>query len=879
MSKKFLAIFLALFLTISSTFAGCAGVKDPTNDGEDPTVTDTVAPELSGLDESYKGVKGRRFVLPVPVVTDNMDKNPTYTVQVKDPKSNEIELEEDGGEKAFVPESVGDYFATYHAKDSAGLTSQKSITINVLLNEGPTIVIGDTVVESVGETPVAIQLPVPTITDVTGVAITEYTVTVKDRSNQDVAVSADKKITVADGKYLVTYKATDIDNLHAEKTIVLTVGEDNDPFLNEGEEYLINVSKPGDQLNFSFYTATGDTKGTVVDDPDDLFNKLIYAENIKDLAINTVTMDTVNHILPTDITRYSKIMVRVGNPTEEAFEVNLARSNNPSRYSGDPVLIQPGEFAWVTMDLLKMSESEDLTDIDALWVVCGNHDIWLDRVKMVVNPSPVILGLENTTLASVGDEPQEVQLPVPTVIDAQQENIGFSVEVTDKTGKPVVVTDRYTITVADGMYKAVYTATDDDDNTTTKTIIVTVGKNDDYDLSANEELIINFETQDDAKKIGEWSEAQDVEVVQDPQNIFNNVLSLPDDIPNAVFGNEWMSGVCTPFLPLDLSAYSSIRVRVYNPTENPITINMRNNNGAGIDGESVTVQPATWDWIRYDLVAMQAQGGTVEGMSLWIILNNQKVYIDYVIGEKNAAPVILGMSDTEVAGVGNVATEISLPVPSGIRDDKDTDLVYTVTVKNSMDESVTVTDNKILVTDGMYELTYSVTDSDLNTTTRVIILTVGKPYELAEKEKLLLDVNSDADLGKIRSWGTAPTVISDPTNKFNKVLKVPGAGITEVVINNDNFGGVYVIGKDISAYSKIRIKIYNPNEEAVRAVMQNLNRDPSVTGTMVTIQPGTWEWLEFDLTAEGLNQNSTDIWIGLPDGKDVYFDYLIVTEK
>ena len=179
----------------------------------------------------------------------------------------------------------------------------------------------------------------------------------------------------------------------------------------------------------------------------------------------------------------------------------------------------------------------------------------------------------------------------------------------------------------------------------------------------------------------------------------------------------------------------------------------------------------------------------------------------------------------------------------------------------------------------MYELTYSVTDSDLNTTTRVIILTVGKPYELAEKEKLLLDVNSDADLGKIRSWGTAPTVISDPTNKFNKVLKVPGAGITEVVINNDNFGGVYVIGKDISAYSKIRIKIYNPNEEAVRAVMQNLNRDPSVTGTMVTIQPGTWEWLEFDLTAEGLNQNSTDIWIGLPDGKDVYFDYLIVTEK
>ena len=174
MSKKFLAIFLALFLTISSTFAGCAGVKDPTNDGEDPTVTDTVAPELSGLDESYKGVKGRRFVLPVPVVTDNMDKNPTYTVQVKDPKSNEIELEEDGGEKAFVPESVGDYFATYHAKDSAGLTSQKSITINVLLNEGPTIVIGDTVVESVGETPVAIQLPVPTITDVTGVAITEY---------------------------------------------------------------------------------------------------------------------------------------------------------------------------------------------------------------------------------------------------------------------------------------------------------------------------------------------------------------------------------------------------------------------------------------------------------------------------------------------------------------------------------------------------------------------------------------------------------------------------------------------------------------------------------------------------------------------------------
>lgn len=172
------------------------------------------------------------------------------------------------------------------------------------------------------------------------------------------------------------------------------------------------------------------------------------------------------------------------------------------------------------------------------------------------------------------------------------------------------------------------------------------------------------------------------------------------------------------------------------------------------------------------------------------------------------------------------------------------------------------------------------TDSDGNSAEAVILLTVGEGYyTLGEKDVLLKDFASQADLSYIRSWGDPLELREDPSSSFNQAAYIP-AGVNNVVLNNDNFGGAALVTKDLSAYSSIRMRISNPSaDEEISVYLANTNAaEGGVRGNAVTVAPGGFGWITLDLTAEGITPTSTDVWIWLSQ-KAACLDFIIVTEK
>lgn len=866
MKKRLISLFTALMLLCAPVLVSCGGDKEP------PAEADKESPVITGLPERVNAVKGSLFTLPTATVTDNVDKNLTCTVTVKDPDSESVSVTN----HSFLPEKTGEYTAVYTAQDTAGNSARKNLIVSAVENTGPVFTVGDAKVAGVGETPAEVTLPVPVIKDVFGEDITDYEVSVKDKASETVAVSADKKITVADGKYQVTYTAEDKYGMSSEKSIILTVGEDDDPLISEGEEYLLNVPKLGDQLKFNFYTADGTATATVTEDESDMFNKHISVPaGVTRFTINTQTMDTVNYIMPNDISRYDAISVYLKNPGADPIEVYLSRSNDQSRYLGEKVTIPAGEYAWVSMDLVAMgeAENEDLTNIDALWVNLNGNPVYMDRIKFSVNPDPLILGLEDQTYDA---GTTEITLPVPSVKDAQDGELGYTVTVVNMNNAPVEVVNNK-IEVTDGLYVATYTAKDSDENSVEKKIVLTVGGNPFYTLGENETLFKDFNTAADCAFIVEWSETEDCELVPDPTaELFNKAVKIPAGITEVLFSNEWYGAA---FFPRDLSAYESLRVRVYNPTDAAVSVQLSDKNRNGYLSPAAEIPAKTWGYVSLNVTEMRAAGVDIESTDVWLKTSNVGLYIDFLIVKTKAAPTIFA-EDAKIDSVGETPVEISVPAPRRITDDKDSSLSWTATVLSDKGTEVPVTDNKITVSDGLYRVTYSVTDSDGNSSEAVILLTVGEGYyTLGEKDVLLKDFASQTDLSYIRSWGDPLELRVDPSSSFNQAAYIP-AGVNNVVLNNDNFGGAALVTKDLSAYSSIRMRISNPSaDEEISVYLANTNAaEGGVRGNAVTVAPGGFGWITLDLTAEGITPTSTDVWIWLSQ-KAACLDFIIVTEK
>lgn len=866
MKKRLISLITALILVCAPVLVSCGGDKTP------PVEADTESPVITGLPERTNAVKGTRFTLPTATVTDNVDQNLTCTVTVKDPDSESVVVTD----FAFLPEKTGEYTAVYSAKDTAGNSARKNVIVGVVENSGPVFTIGDAKVAGVGETPAEVTLPIPVIKDVFGESISTYEVSVVDKANKIVLVSADKKITVADGRYKVTYSAEDKYGKDSEKSIILTVGEDKDPLISEGEEYLLGVPKLGDQLKFNFYTAEGTATATVTEDESDMFNKHISVPTgVTRFTINTQTMDTINYIMPNDISRYDGISVYLKNPGSDPIEVYLSRSNDQSRYLGERVTIPAGEYAWVTMDLVAMgeAENEDLTNIDALWVNLNGSAVFMDRIKFSVNPNPLILGLEDKTFDT---GTTEITLPVPSVKDAQDGELGYTVTVVDMNNATVSVVNNK-IEVTDGLYVATYTAEDSDENCVEKSIVLTVGGNPFYTLGENETLFKDFNTAADCALILEWSETEDCELVSDPTaELFNKAVKIPAGVSEVLFSNEWYGAA---FFPRDLSRYESLRVRIYNPTDAAVSVQLSDKNRNGYLSPATEIPAKTWEYVSLNVTEMRAAGVDIESTDIWLKTAGAGLYVDFLIVETKSAPTIF-TEDVKIPSVGEEPTEISIPAPRRITDDKDVALSWTATVLSDKGVQVPVANNKITVSDGLYRVTYSVTDSENNTVEETVLLTVGEGYyTLGEKDVLLKDFSVQTDLPYILTWGAPLQLIDDPSSSFNKAVYIP-AGANHVVLNNDNFGGAALVTKDLSAYTSIRMRISNPSaDEELSVYLANTNAaEGGVRGSAATVLPGEFAWVSLDLTAEGIAPENTDVWIWLSQ-KAACLDFIIVTEK
>lgn len=99
------------------------------------TVFDSVAPVISGLTASFEHPVGTPFVLPVPVITDNYDQAPTYSIT-----------------NGLVDENlIGTYYLTYTAVDQSNNASDFVVEVMVTDRVKPTVVLSgsDTVIVDV----------------------------------------------------------------------------------------------------------------------------------------------------------------------------------------------------------------------------------------------------------------------------------------------------------------------------------------------------------------------------------------------------------------------------------------------------------------------------------------------------------------------------------------------------------------------------------------------------------------------------------------------------------------------------------------------------------------------------------------------------------
>ena len=302
---------------------------------------------------------------------------------------------------------VGKYTITYEVTDSSNLTSTKSITVEVIKNEYPTINAKDVEIYIGEEVKVNV-----TATDKEDGDITKNIKTVKNTVNNKV-----------EGVYEITYEVTDSYNQKTTKTIKVTVMKDAQPVINAKDKQvelnkefnaLSNVTatdkEDGDiTKNLKVVENTVDTKtlGTykvtyeVVDSKNNKTTKTIKVEVVEEKDITSMdnvegtfhfdslkkdngklilkgyqTIQGINNTLDTDIT-YQLIFENINNSTEKVIKANRLTENVKRVYSPDG---KDYTYSW-------FSATIDVDDLDIgnykMYIVAKTSDIY--SKSLVVN--------------------------------------------------------------------------------------------------------------------------------------------------------------------------------------------------------------------------------------------------------------------------------------------------------------------------------------------------------------------------------------------------------------------------------------------------------------------------------------------------------------
>ncbi|EUJ35704.1 putative peptidoglycan linked protein [Listeria weihenstephanensis FSL R9-0317] len=715
------------------------------------TVTSNDAPIINAVDKSVK--KGIIFD-PLAGVsgTDTEDGNVTSKVKVTE---NDVDTSK-----------VGTYHVTYSVTDSDNNTTTKTITVTVTSNDAPTITASDKTLKKGGTfSPLA--------------SVTASDVEDGDVTNS-IKVTANDVDTSKVGTYHVTYSVTDSDNNTTTKTITVTVTSNDAPIIVATDKTIkkgtvftplagatANDTEDGNVTSSIKVTANDvDTSkvGTyhvtysVTDSDKNTTTKTITVTVTsndapvitatdktvkKDLTFNPMAGVTANDTEDGDVT--SKIQItasdvditKVGtyhvtysvtdsdnNTTTKTITVTVTSNAAPSITGVDKTLKKGTAFNPLTSMSAFDLEDGDLTN----QIKVTANDVDTSKVGTYHVTYSVTDSDNNTTTKTITVTVTSNDAPVIHATDkTMKKGMSFDpyagVTATDTEDGDISIKVSITATDVDmnrvGTYHITYSVTDSDKNTTTKTITVTVTSNDAPVIQASD-ITMRVNKPFNVKEAVVVTDTEDGNITNKLEIVANDVNIAKAGVYHVTYratdsdGNTTTKTITVTVLTDDapILTTSDIYLKigdVFNPMDGITANDTEDGNLTSkikVDSNDVDMSKAGMYTVVYSVTDSD---------------NNTTKITRHVYVRTNDAPVIHANDLTFKAGA-------VFDVKAGITasDTEDGDITNEIKI---------IADDVDATKAGTYHVTYSVTDSDDNTTTKTIIVTV------LTNEKPVIDAN------------------------------------------------------------------------------------------------------------------------------------------
>ncbi|EUJ30529.1 immunoglobulin-like domain-containing protein [Listeria cornellensis] len=373
--------------------------------------------------------------------------NPLTDVSANDPEDGDVTSKITVTANDVDTSKIGTYHVTYSVTDSDGNTTTKTITVTVSSNNAPTIVATDkTMKKGVSFNPlVGVSASDTEDGDVTS----KITVTSNDVDTSRV------------GTYHVTYSVTDSDGNTTTKTITVTVTSNDAPTIIATDKTM--------KKGAAFNPLTGVSASDVEDG--DMTSKITITAN----DVNTAKVGTY-HVT------YS-VTDSDGNTTAKTITVTVTSNDAPTITATDKTMKKGRTFNPYTDVTANDTEDGDLSlAVSVIANDVNTNQEGMYHVTYSVTDSDGNTTTKTITVTVTSNNAPVIQASNITMRVHQAFDVRAAVTATDTedgnlTNKIQVTANDVNIDKA-GVYHVTYSVTDSDGNTTKKTITVTVLTND-----------------------------------------------------------------------------------------------------------------------------------------------------------------------------------------------------------------------------------------------------------------------------------------------------------------------------------------------------------------------------------------------------------------
>ncbi|MBC1475953.1 DUF5011 domain-containing protein [Listeria grandensis] len=351
--------------------------------------------------------------------------------------------------------TVGTYHITYSVTDSDDNTTTRTIAVTVTSNDAPVINATDMTLKK-GE-----QF-VPTA----GVSASD---TEDGDVTADIQVTANDVDTTSVGEYHVTYSVTDSDGNTTTKTITVTVTSNDAPVISAANKTV----KKGGTLDLEAGVSATDTEDG------NLTSQITITANDVDTS-NVGTYHVTYSVTDSD-----------GNTTTKTITVTVTSNDAPVISATDQTLKKGGTFSPYADVTASDTEDGDMTlavevtanDVDTTQV--GTYHVTYSVTDSDGNTTTKTITVTVTSNDAPVIQASNITMRVNKAFDVNNAVTASDTEDGDITSKIQVTANDVNVDKA-GVYHVTYSVTDSDNNTTTKTITVTVLTDDAPNLTTND---------------------------------------------------------------------------------------------------------------------------------------------------------------------------------------------------------------------------------------------------------------------------------------------------------------------------------------------------------------------------------------------------------